>query len=40
MVGANGEGKTTLIRILAGFVGQTGGKLELFGEDAPEKLYT
>ena len=38
-VGANGAGKTTLIRILAGFSVQTGGKLELFGEDASEKLY-
>lgn len=38
-VGANGAGKTTLIRILAGFAGQTAGKLELFGEDVPEKLY-
>lgn len=38
-VGANEAGKTTLISILAGFVGQTGGKLELFGEDASEKLY-
>lgn len=38
-VGANGAGKTTLIRILAGFIRQTEGKLELFGEDDPQKLY-
>lgn len=38
-VGANGAGKTTLIRILAGFIRQTDGRLELFGEDAPDKLY-
>lgn len=38
-VGENGAGKTTLIRILAGFAGQTSGKLEILGEDDPEKLY-
>ncbi|MCM1500505.1 MAG: ATP-binding cassette domain-containing protein [Clostridium sp.] len=38
-VGANGAGKTTLIRILAGFAMPTEGKLELFGEDDPQKLY-
>lgn len=38
-VGANGAGKTTLIRILAGFIRQSGGKLQLFGEDDPKKLY-
>ncbi len=38
-VGANGAGKTTMIRILAGVSEQTEGHLELFGEDDPGKLY-
>ncbi len=30
--GMNGCGKTTLLSIIAGFKGETGGRLEVFGE--------
>jgi branched-chain amino acid transport system ATP-binding protein len=33
ILGANGAGKSTLLATLAGVVGMTGGRLEVFGED-------
>ena len=37
-VGQNGAGKTTMIRILAGWVTPTSGKIELFGESGKKAL--
>jgi heme exporter protein A len=34
LLGANGAGKTTLLRVLATLLRPSGGRLELFGEDA------
>lgn len=39
IVGANGAGKTTIMRIMAGLVFPTQGSIELFGESRQEKLY-
>ncbi len=36
IVGPSGSGKTTLISIIAGILGQTGGKCEVFGRDLQE----
>ncbi|MDR2888380.1 MAG: ATP-binding cassette domain-containing protein [Lachnospiraceae bacterium] len=37
-VGENGAGKTTMIRIIAGFATQTEGTLSLFGSETPAQL--
>ncbi len=38
LIGRNGAGKTTFMRIIAGLSMQTGGKLELFGCSEPKKM--
>ncbi len=38
LVGRNGAGKTTFMRIIAGLTMQTSGKLELFGFDDPKMI--
>jgi energy-coupling factor transport system ATP-binding protein len=39
LVGRNGSGKTTTLRILAGFISQKGGSIFLRGEDVSEQRY-
>ena len=38
LIGKNGAGKTTLIRMITSLIGQTGGEIELFGENTAAGL--
>lgn len=39
LIGKNGAGKTTFIRMIAGLTNPTSGKLSLYGEENPNKWY-